>query len=233
MIKYKRGIVVFSGGQDSTTCLGVALKECQDVTCIAFDYGQRHAVELECARSICNNRGIDLRVVKLDALKDLGITSALLQEGDIAASHVANSELPASFVPARNAMFLTLSHALAQELEADAIYTGVCQTDYSGYPDCRQEFITQLGRALNTGYEQKISILTPLMNLTKAETFELAHDVGFLDVVLDESHTCYEGDHATENEWGYGCGECPSCLLRKKGYEEFNSNSSEKYVSGN
>jgi len=220
--KYKTGIVVLSGGQDSVTCLGIALQECENVRCISFDYGQRHKIELECAEAICKAENVPWHLVNVTALKDLGISSALIgNEGSTSEPHAHKEGLPASFVPARNALFLTLAHALAQEHQAEAIYTGVCQTDYSGYPDCREVFITKLEVTLNIGYETDIAIITPLMHLTKSETFALAAKYEYLDQVLRLSHTCYEGDHTTENEWGYGCGECPSCLLRKKGYEEY------------
>lgn len=124
-------------------------------------------------------------------------------------------------MPNRNALFLTTAHAYAQKVEADSLITGVCETDYSGYPDCRDEFIRSLEETLNLGYQTNIKIHTPLMWLNKAETFALAKAVDFLTVVLEDSHTCYNGDHNTSFVWGYGCGECPACKLRANGFEAF------------
>ncbi len=217
-----KAIVVFSGGQDSTTCLGLAIKEFGEtnVTAISFLYGQKHKVELECAQRITSLAGIPLKVVDLSFFGDM-VTSALVEDGDVDKEHAYKKDLPASFVPNRNALFLTIAHAYAQELGARAIYTGVCETDYSGYPDCREAFIDSLQSTLNLGYETKIQIITPLMHITKAETFALAEEVGFLDMVIDQSHTCYNGDHETSNDWGFGCGKCGACKLRAKGFEEF------------
>ena len=221
--KYKKAVVLLSGGQDSTTCLGVAMQEASEVVCIGFNYGQRHKVELECAQKIADKFKLPFTVVDIkQTMQDLGTTSSLIgSQGDVSAAHPDNEELPASFVPARNALFLTLAHGFAQAQKADTIYIGACETDYSGYPDCRDSFIARMQAALNAGYKTDILIKTPLMWLTKADTFKLALDVGVLNVVSNLSHTCYEGDHTTCNEWGYGCGKCPACILRKKGYEEF------------
>lgn len=216
----RTAVVVLSGGQDSVTCLGLALKTYDLVYCISFEYGQKHGIEIACAVSICNKFGVPLEVVDLSFLSRI-VTSALTSDGDVNKPHEYKKGLPASFVPNRNALFLTVAHAHAQEVGADVIYTGVCQTDYSGYPDCRYKFIRRMEAALNIGYETGIDILTPLMYLDKAQTFELADNIGFLDTVINETHTCYEGDHTTFNEWGYGCGECPACKLRANGWDEF------------
>jgi 7-cyano-7-deazaguanine synthase len=216
-------LVVLSGGQDSVTCLGLAIEKhgLSNVKAIGFKYGQQHSVEIECATDLCREFGIEYKVIDISFLGAL-VTSALTGEGDVSEAHPRLKDLPASFVPNRNALFLTIAHAFAQEFGAESIYTGVCQTDYSGYPDCREIFIGQLNDALNTGYQTpNIQIITPLMYLTKAETFDLANEVGFLDVVLEQSHTCYNGNHETVNEWGYGCGECPACELRAKGFKEW------------
>jgi 7-cyano-7-deazaguanine synthase len=222
MLKKYKAVVVFSGGQDSTTCLGLAIHEfgADRVACISFNYGQKHAIELECAQAICDKWGVSLKNVNVDMLAGM-VTSALTSNGDTTQPHAYKKDLPASFVPNRNALFLVLAHAYAQELGADLIYTGVCETDYSGYPDCRQQFITSLQESLNIGYETDIIVLTPLMSLNKAETFALADKVNFLPTVIEMSHTCYDGDHTTRHDWGYGCGTCPSCLLRAKGFIEF------------
>lgn len=215
-----KSLVVLSGGQDSVTCLGVALAQHDEVACISFVYGQKHKVELICAKKICNNLGVHLKLVDLSFLGRM-VTSALTSDGDVNQSHAYKKGLPASFVPNRNALFLTTAHAYAQEINADTIYTGVCQTDYSGYPDCRDEFIHMLGVALNKGYECNINIITPLMYLTKAETFGLANTFGILETVINDSHTCYNGNREIKHDWGYGCGECAACELRKNGWYEY------------
>jgi len=149
------------------------------------------------------------------------VTTNLVGDGDVNEPHAHDASLPSSFVPVRNATFLTFAFAHAQELGVTDIVAGMCQTDYSGYPDCRQEFVTRLNDTLNVGYNGKITIHTPLMNLDKAQTFALAEYAGFLDTVLRESHTCYNGDHETWNDWGYGCSKCPACKLRASGWQRF------------
>ena len=217
----KHALVVLSGGQDSITCLGYALSVFTKVSAISFRYNQRHVVELECAAKVCAKHGVPHRVVDMGQLLSSLVTSALTGAGEVGKPHAYKPGLPSSFVPGRNALFLTLAHAYAQEIGAQAIVTGVCQTDYSGYPDCREDFVRKLNVALDAGYETKIQILTPLMSLDKADTFKLAAEVGFLETVLEDSHTCYNGDHQTRNKWGYGCGKCPACELRAKGFAEF------------
>ncbi|MEK6793595.1 MAG: 7-cyano-7-deazaguanine synthase QueC [Spirochaetota bacterium] len=212
-------LVVFSGGQDSTTCLGWAKNRAEKVDAITFSYGQRHAVELTAAKDIAALMNVPLKVVIIDFLSSL-VTSALLSDGDIAAKHPDDASLPASFVPNRNALFLTLAHAYAQTIHADTIVAGMCETDYSGYPDCRREFIDAMERSLSLGSNKQIPIVTPLMYLTKAETFKRAETEGVLDIVIAKSHTCYEGDRSM-HDWGYGCGQCPACVLRKNGFDEF------------
>lgn len=217
----KHCLVVLSGGQDSVTCLGLALHLYEKVSAISFHYNQRHAIELEQAALLCHSLQVPQKVVHIgNMLKDL-VTSALTGDGEVGQPHAYKPGLPSSFVPGRNALFLTLAHAHAQEIEADHLMTGVCQTDYSGYPDCRLEFIEALAKALNLGYQTDIKILTPLMYLTKAHTFALASEIGFLDNVIQHSRTCYIGVENIMYPWGYGCGECPACKLRWDGYEEF------------
>ena len=217
----KKILVVMSGGQDSTTCLGVAVKSSAEVEAICFSYHQKHSVEIVCAQMICKKLNVPLRIISVP-LGEFN-NSALIagNEQSVDEEHVNNSDLPASFVPARNATFLTLAHGYAQSIGADALMTGVCQTDYSGYPDCRLEFIESLEATLNLGYSTDIRILTPLMHITKAETFALAEANDVLDIVLEMSHTCYNGNHSDKHAWGFGCGECGACKLRAKGYEEF------------
>lgn len=215
-------VVVMSGGQDSATCLAYTLARGLEPLAVSFDYNQRHRAELEAASNICRMWGVPHRTVKLPDLSQV-TSSALIGEGDVSKRHHRKRNLPASFVPGRNTLFLTLAHAMAAELSAGEIVTGVCQTDYSGYPDCRRLFIDKLQDTLNTGYEEDISINTPLMNLTKAETFALAELCG-KDKALDIIHhslTCYNGITSQEFAWGRGCGECPACDLRQRGYHDY------------
>lgn len=213
-------VVVFSGGQDSTTCLGWALNRFARVQAITFSYGQKHEVEVGIAAAICESLEIPHHVVDLAFLPALS-ESALTSDGDVNEQHRLKPGLPASFVPNRNALFFTLAHAWAQKLGAEAIVTGVCQTDYSGYPDCRAVFVEEIEKALNTGSESRIVILAPLMDIDKAETWALAKEEGILNIVIEASHTCYNGDREHRHDWGYGCGACPACRLRAKGWLEY------------
>lgn len=222
-MSYKNCVVVLSGGQDSVTCLGVALKEYPtgNVYAVGFDYGQRHSVELQQAKLICEQLDVTFRVMPIPALAELNDSGLTNNETDLTTKHHRNSDLPASFVPNRNALFLTIAHAYAQTVNANVLYTGVCETDYSGYPDCRAVFVNELETALNTGYMTSIEIKTPLMHLDKADTFRLAELNNVLDIVINLSHTCYNGDREHQHKWGYGCDNCPACALRKKGFEEY------------
>ena len=217
------GLVVLSGGQDSVTCLGFALKCYEKVSAISFDYGQTHKVELEQAEKIAAKLGVPFEVMKISAFSQLA-DSALVTGGDVNAKHKRDNELPASFVPNRNAIFMTLAHAYAQKVGAKYVVTGVSQADYSGYPDCRKVFIKKLEQTLNLGYNTSIAFITPLSYLSKAQTFALAEECGVLDLVINDSHTCYNGDRTNLHSWGYGCGDCPACILRKNGYLEFIEN---------
>ncbi|WP_303850946.1 7-cyano-7-deazaguanine synthase QueC [Seleniivibrio woodruffii] len=214
-------MVVFSGGQDSTTCLGWALRKFEKVHTITFSYGQNHSIELVQAEKIAEKMGVSHRIVDISFFAGL-VDSALTTKGaDVSERHPRLKNLPASYVPNRNALFLTLSHAYAQLKGCDNLVAGVCETDFSGYPDCRMVFVQAQERALNLGSETELMIHTPLMYLNKAETFKLAKDCGVLDMVLEDSHTCYEGDRTVRHQWGYGCGGCPACKLRAKGYEDY------------
>lgn len=217
-------VVVLSGGQDSMTCLALALSRHDRVTAVSFDYGQKHAVELQMASIQCQMAKVEQIIVDVRFFGKL-VTSALTDddtdEESCSGVHPANDSLPASFVPNRNALFLTIAHAIAQERKAGYLYTGVCQTDYSGYPDCRQAFISMLEDTLNIGYETDIQIVTPMMNVDKAETFAMAERLGVVREVIELSHTCYNGDRDVRHEWGYGCGHCPACKIRERGYREF------------
>lgn len=219
-----KAVVLLSGGQDSTTILGKALHDGFEVSAIGFDYGQRHKVELQQAQIIADALKVPYKILNIQSFGEL-VSSALTGNGKVTDlhthAHIAHSGVPNSFVPNRNAVLLTLAHAYAQEVGADTIFAGMCQTDYSGYPDCRSVFISQLESALNTGYMTHIRIVTPLMWMTKAETFKMAQENMVLDAVLELSHTCYEGNHTDRHDWGYGCGECPACKLRANGYAEY------------
>lgn len=215
-------VVVLSGGQDSVTCLGLALKNYGTVYALGFRYGQKHAIELEQAALICEKLGVSFVVFDIPALSELG-DSALTTGGDVSQPHHRNPNLPASFVPNRNTLFLTIAHAYAQRVQAETVITGVCETDFSGYPDCRARFIQMLEDTLNLGYLTNIEFHTPLMYIDKAATFKLAEDCGILQLVIEESHTCYNGDRTLRWDWGSGCGACPACELRKNGYEKFRS----------
>ena len=223
-------LVLFSGGQDSTTCLAWALSRYNYVETVGFDYGQRHGVELKCRAPVlarvkaefpqwADKIGDD-QVIQLDLLKAISDT-ALTQYVAIAMN--ANG-LPNTFVPGRNILFLTVAAAIAYRRGIGALITGVCETDYSGYPDCRDDFVKAMQVTLNLGMAQRFNLETPLMWIDKAATWRMAQDLGgqaLLDIIREETHTCYVGDRSRRHDWGYGCGTCPACELRKNGYEKF------------
>ncbi len=216
-----KALIVFSGGQDSTTCLGWAKNRFDNVETLTFDYGQRHDIEIIQAKKIASIFGVKNQIFKINIFKELQNSALLNKTSDINAQHKNKPNLPASYVPNRNAMFFTIAHAYAQKIGASKIITGINQTDYSGYPDCREEFIKPLELALNIGSESEINFIYPLIHLTKAETFKLAEKEGVLDIVINESHTCYNGDHQNFHSWGYGCRKCQACKLRKHGWNEY------------
>ena len=216
----KKAVVIFSGGQDSVTCLGWAVGRFSDVEAITFDYGQKHVIEIEQSKKVCEKLDIRQTIIDISFLNTI-VDSALTSKGDVSRSHSRLKNLPASFVPNRNQLFITLAHAYAQKIGAEVLVTGVCQTDFSGYPDCKLEFIQSIQNTSNLGSESNIQIETPLMFLNKAETFKLAEKEGILREVIELSHTCYNGDRIHRYDWGYGCGECPACKLRSRGWEEF------------
>lgn len=217
----KKAVVIFSGGQDSTTCLFWALNRYDVVEAITFNYGQKHSIELECAKTICEKVNVKQTIIDISFLNTI-VESALTSNGDV--NELNDKGLPSSFVPNRNQLFITLAHAYAQKIGACTLVTGVCQTDYSGYMDCRLDFIQAIQTTTNLGSASDIHIETPLMHLTKAETFKLAQDEKCLHEVIHLSHTCYNGDRSTLYSWGYGCGDCPACMLRERGYLEFKKN---------
>ena len=223
-------IVLFSGGQDSTVCLVWALHRFERVETIGFDYGQRHAVEL-CVRPRIRERIAALdtgwasrlgedHVVRIDALAAISET-ALTRDTAIA---IADSGLPTTFVPGRNLIFFAFAGALAYRRGAKHLVAGMCETDYSGYPDCRDDTIKAMQLALNLGMERRFVLHTPLMWIDKAETFALAHTLGgerLVELLVEETHSCYLGDRTKRHPWGFGCGECPACLLRAAGFERW------------
>jgi len=211
-------LVLLSGGQDSTTCLFWARKHFDHVEAVGFDYGQRHRVELDQAEKIAAVAGVPFTVLDLSGLLS---GSALTEAGrDTNAPHDLAPHLPASFVPARNALFLTAAAAFAFPREIRDLVGGMCQTDHSGYPDCRRVFIDAQQEALSLALDAPLRIHTPLMDLTKAETWRLAAELGCLDVVVEMSHTDYHGDRSERHAWGYGKLDNPASVLRAQGYEE-------------
>ncbi len=209
-----RALVVLSGGQDSTTCLYWALRKFGPsmVETITFDYGQRHRIELDCAKLIASKAGVKNTLLPIDTFGVLGATALTDDQIAVKSELDPDTQLPNTFVPGRNLVFLTYSAALAYQLGIKHLVTGVAQTDYSGYPDCREETIKSLENTINLGMETEIQIHTPLMHLSKADTVRLAKDVGALEAMAD-THTCYSGRRPP-------CGECPACALRAKGFED-------------
>lgn len=225
-----RALVLFSGGQDSSVCLAWALARHGHVETVGFDYGQRHAVEME-QRSVvreavrrqfpqwADRLGED-HVLDLTGFGAVGDT-AMTQER---AFEVTDKGLPNTFVPGRNLVFLTYAAALADRRKLKFLVGGMCETDFSGYPDCRRDTLDALEQALNLGMAQDFVIETPLMRLTKAETWALAAQLGgetLVRLIVEDSHTCYAGTRGELHEWGHGCGRCPACELRAKGWNEW------------
>jgi 7-cyano-7-deazaguanine synthase len=223
-------LVLLSGGQDSTVCLAWALHRFERVETIGFDYGQRHAVELQARLRVRERLSAEFSAwagrLGPDHLLDLatlgGISdTALTQGGEIA---LAASGLPNTFVPGRNLLFLTYAAAVAYRRGLKRLVGGMCETDYSGYPDCRDDTLKALQVALNLGMDSRFVIDTPLMWLDKAETWALADQLGgraLVELIIEETHTCYLGDRAHRHDWGYGCGACPACELRRTGYQRW------------
>jgi 7-cyano-7-deazaguanine synthase len=220
-------LVLFSGGQDSTVCLAQALDRYPRVETVGFDYGQRHEVELECRQTL--RREIAMRfpawgerlgpdhVLDIASFGAIGETS-LTSDAEIV---MLSSGLPSTFVPGRNLVFFTYAAALGYRRGLHVLIGGMCETDYSGYPDCRDATLRALAEAIRLGTELPFEIVTPLMWLSKAETWGLAHSLGgdtLVDLIIEHSHTCYRGERQTRHAWGYGCGACPACELRAKGF---------------
>jgi 7-cyano-7-deazaguanine synthase len=224
--------VLFSGGQDSTVCLAWALERFARVETVGFDYGQRHVIEMEVrarlrAGMAALNPAWKARLgedhaVKLDALAAISDT-ALTRDTAI---ELAENGLPTTFVPGRNLVFFCFAGAIAYRRGARHVVTGVCETDYSGYPDCRDDTVKAMQVALALGLDKPLTLHTPLMWIDKADTFALAEELGgkpFLDLVIEDSHSCYRGDRTQRHAWGYGCNDCPACALRAQGFAKFMS----------
>ena len=235
---HKTALVLFSGGQDSTTCLAHALTRFERVETIGFDYGQRHHVELQSrltvlaelrqqfpdwAAKLGDDHVLDLAV--LGQVSDTSLTRDM-------AFRMESTGLPNTFVPGRNLLFLTLAAALAYRRDLQVIVTGVCETDFSGYPDCRDDTMKAMQLALSLGMDKRYLIDTPLMWIDKSATWQMAFDLGqnrgvagggqaLVDLIIEHTHTCYAGDRTHRHDWGYGCGECPACDLRAKGYAKW------------
>jgi 7-cyano-7-deazaguanine synthase len=226
----RRALVLFSGGQDSTACLAWALTRFAHVETIGFDYGQRHAVELDCRLAVLAQlhaqfpqwaqRLGDDHLIDLSLLGQISDT-ALTREREI---DLQSSGLPNTFVPARNLLFFTFAATVAYRRSLTVLVGGMCETDFSGYPDCRDNTLKALQVALSLGLDTPMTVETPLMWLTKAQTWALTDQLGgkaLTDLVVEHTHTCYVGDRSHRHAWGYGCGQCPACDLRRRGHDEW------------
>ncbi|BCZ18097.1 7-cyano-7-deazaguanine synthase ExsB [Helicobacter sp. NHP19-003] len=218
-------VLCFSGGQDSTTLALWAQKAFQQVHLLGFNYAQKHAIELEQAQKIAQLLNLPLKVLDLSFLQEITLSALFANNPQKSnAPHPKNPNLPASFVPDRNALFFTLAHAYAFNLGANFVLVGVSQQDYSGYFDCRKEFLDSLQTSLNLGafgIKEGIAFLAPFMAMSKAQEFALAQDLDGLELILEHTHTCYEGIRGVRHAYGYGCGACPACRLRQNAYAEF------------
>ena len=232
LFMHTTALVLFSGGQDSTTCLAQALKRYQRVETIAFDYRQRHSVELDARLVVLQQLREQFPewAGKLgeDHLLDLGVLGQVSETSLTrdTAFKMESSGLPNTFVPGRNLLFLTLAAALAYRRGLEVLVTGVCETDFSGYPDCRDDTMKAMQLALSLGMDKRFLIETPLMWIDKADTWRLADSLGgkkLVDLIVEHTHTCYLGDRAHRHAWGYGCGACPACELRARGYAGFSA----------
>jgi 7-cyano-7-deazaguanine synthase len=227
-------LVLFSGGQDSTTCLAWALSRFARVETVGFNYRQRHAIELNCRHTIREAIAAKfpawMKHLDQDHTIDLGVLGAISETAltrDVKIT-MLDGKLPTTFVPGRNILFLTLAACLAYRRGLKHIVGGMCETDYSGYPDCRDDTIKSLQATLNMGMNAQFVLHTPLMWIDKAETWSLAEAIGgpsLIDLILEHTHTCYLGDRTNRHDWGYGCGRCPACELRAAGFEKFNAES--------
>lgn len=229
-LDHQKALVLFSGGQDSSISLAWALSRYSDVETIGFDYGQRHSVELGSRRAVrramieafpqwADRLGEDV-VASASGLRDLGET-AMTHETEIV---MGEDGLPTTFVPGRNLLFLTLAGGLAYRRNIGVLVAGMCEADYSGYPDCREVALNAQAEALRLGMDIDISLETPLMHISKAESWRLAESLGgeaLVNLINEHSHTCYKGERGERYDWGYGCGECPACELRARGWTDY------------
>jgi 7-cyano-7-deazaguanine synthase len=231
----KKALVLFSGGQDSTVCLAWALKHFDHVETVGFNYAQRHIIELECRLKVLEefkstfpewtdklgeDRVIDL--TWLGQISDCALTEKRLIE-------LQANGLPNTFVPGRNLIFFLISSAIAYRRGLTTLVGGMCETDFSGYPDCREDTLKALQVATNLGMASQFRFQTPLMWIDKADTYQLAHELGgqaLLKIIQEETHTCYMGEREIRHEWGYGCGQCPACELRAAGWEKYTTSRS-------
>lgn len=213
MKEKQKAVVVFSGGQDSTTCLFWALKKFDEVLAVTFDYGQRHKLEIECASSIAKELGVEHHILDMALLNQLAPNA--LTRDEIEVSEREEGTLPSTFVEGRNMLFLTFAGVFAKVKGAKHIVTGVCETDFSGYPDCRDIFIKSLNVTMNLAMDYPFVLHTPLMWIDKAQTWEMADKLGKLEYIREKTLTCYNGIK------GDGCGECPACHLRKRGLDNY------------
>jgi len=212
-MKNEKAIVVFSGGQDSTTCLFWAKNNFKEVIAVSFDYNQKHIAELECAKKIAKELNCEHHILNMKLLGQLAPNA--LTRNDIEVKAGEKGELPTTFVDGRNMLFLTFAAVFAKQLGARHIISGVCETDFSGYPDCRDIFIKSLNVTLNLAMDYQFVIHTPIMWINKEETWKMADEMGALEFIREKTLTCYNGIIAD------GCGECPACKLRKKGLENY------------
>lgn len=226
----KKALVLFSGGQDSTVCLAWALSRFEHVETIGFDYGQRHRIELDCRLTVLDRirqqfpewsgRLGEDRVIDLGWLGQIS-DCALTEEREI---ELSENGLPNTFVPGRNLVFFLIASAVAYRRGLNTLVGGMCQTDFSGYPDCREDTLKALQVATNLGMASTFRFETPLMWIDKTETFHLGHQLGgekLLKIIVEDTHTCYTGDRSVKHEWGYGCGQCPACDLRQRGWRNY------------
>jgi 7-cyano-7-deazaguanine synthase len=226
----KSALVLFSGGQDSTTCLAWALNQFNRVETIGFDYRQRHLVELECRHKIREEIALGFpnwaERLGEDHTIDLGVLggiseTALTRDVEI---EMLQNKLPSTFVPGRNILFLTFAACVAYRRGIKHIIGGMCETDFSGYPDCRDDTIKSLQSSLNLGMDARFVLHTPLMWIDKSQTWDLARQLGgseLVGLIVEQTHTCYQGDRSHRHPWGFGCGTCPACLLRAEGFVQF------------
>jgi len=233
LLANESALVLASGGMDSTVSLYWALRRFKQVDVISFDYNQKHKIELDVIKNICLDLSLSHKIVDLSFIKDILISNLFIGKDDVNEKHKLDANLPSSFVPYRNMLFLTVAAGYASTIGAQNLVIGVCETDYSGYADCWDVFIKACQVALNlsTDFEGKnLEIHTPLMRLTKSDEFRLAEELGCLDVVLLKTMTCYNGVE-TMRPYGKGCGACPACILRKNGYDGYISGKSKINIS--